>query len=231
MLLPKLADVNKAKALERKIEIDNVVALARQIDSLRATFAQERLAHDNWKNSSIEALNNQLQGLQDGIDAKKREISVLDEQRQKLIEPLDLEWTSLHSSQERLKEEKQELYLDQERFKDKVKDLEEEKLKVGHSLKKAKQNEQRTEKSLEEAEEIKEFTQKSSQDALVQKEQQENYFTSRNKDLEKSIQEYEVALKTIEIREQQVKDKESELLEREILLKDRQAMFERDKLR
>lgn len=231
MILPTKIDINKSKASERKIEIDNGVALARQIDSLRSTFVQERIAHEAWKKSQIEELNRQTEGLQDGIDAKKREIAQLDEQRQKLIEPLDAEWQKVNEKSAHLEEEKNELFLDKERFKDKEKLLEEEKLKVSNSLIKTIRNEQRTEKNLKEAEEAKKAIQKSLEESKITKFQQENYYLERNKDLEKEIETYQVALKTIEIREQEVKDKESELSERELLLKDRQAMFERNVLR
>ncbi len=231
MILPTVKDINKAKAQERKIEIDNGVALASQIDSLRATFAQERVAHENWKKSSIEALNQEIQGLQDGIDAKKREITQLDEQRRKLIEPLDLEWMKINAVKEILSREKEELVFKEENLQINVESLEQEELVVADTLKRAKQNEEKTQQNLRESEKLRQTAQKESQDTKVYRQGQEDYYQARNKDLEETIKTYEVALKTIEIREQTVKDKELELLEREILLKDRQAMFERNKLR
>lgn len=228
MILPAIKDINKAKAAERKIEIDNGVSLARQIDSLRATFAQERVAHDVWKKSSIEELDRQLQGYQDGIDAKKREIAELDEQRRKLIEPLDGEWEGINVAKVGLSEERKNLFLDTERFKEEAKELEREVLKVAKTLARAEENEVTSKKRLDEAEEYKAQAKKLYQEAVVSKEQHDTSYESRTRELEASIQEYQVALATISLREQEVKDKELELSEREVLLKDRQAMFERN---
>lgn len=228
MILPTKIDVSKAQANQRKIEIDNGVALARQIDSLRSTFAQERIAHETWKKSSIETLNRQLEGLQDGIDAKKREIVDLDEQRRKLLEPLNKEWENVNAEKENVRELRLELFLDQERHKENVNLLENSQNEIVKALKRAKQNEDKTEKALINVEELEESKQQAYRQSLEYTNNQKLYHQSRQQDIENLAREYEVALKTIEIREQEVKDKESELLERELLLKDRIAMHERN---
>lgn len=228
MILPAKLDINKAKAAERKIEIDNGIALAKQIDSLRSTFAQERVAHSRWKESSMEALNRDLQELQDGIDAKKKEITMLDEQKSKLQEPLNLEWENVNAEKLKVIELKHDLFLDQERNKEDKNSLDNEKQLVTQSLKRIKENEEKTEKLLISAEKLEKVKQIAYQETIDYKSSQEVYHQNRRRILEERIKEYEVALRTIEIREQEVKDKESELLEREILLKDRQAMFERN---
>lgn len=228
MILPAKIDVNKAKANERKIEIDNGISLARQIDSLRSAFAQEKILHGNWKKSATEELKQQLEGLQEGIDAKKKELIEIEEQRRKLIEPLDLEWQNLRYEQSKFVESKNEFFLDQERHQEESSNLDQEKTKVAHSLKRAIQNEEKTEKSLVDAQELEEMAKNRYQEASIFKIQQEDYYNQRNKEVDERYKEYEVGIKTIEIREQAVKDKESELSERETLLKDRQAMFERN---
>ncbi len=228
MILPTKIDVNKAQANQRKIEIDNGVALARQIDSLRSTFAQERVAHEMWKKSSIDELNRQMEGLQDGIDAKKREIIELDEQRRKLLEPLDKEWENVNVEKESIKEAKQELFLDQERHKEYAKVWSAKRNEIIEVIKDVKRYEEKTKTILISAKELEEVKRKDSEEIARERQQQEAYYQARRQSLDAEHREYEVALKTIELREKQVEEKESELLEREILLKDRIAMHERN---
>ena len=74
MILPSKIDINKSKALERKIEIDNGVALAKQIDSLRETFQKEKEIHDNWYKTSRETILKNLSELEEKVKEKEHEI-------------------------------------------------------------------------------------------------------------------------------------------------------------
>lgn len=215
MILPSKIDINKAKASERKIEIDNGVSIASQIDSLRATFAQEKAIHENWRKVSIEELNRQLEGLQQGIDAKKRELAVLAIEREKLISPLNEEWVKLNQEKEFISKEKHELFLDKERFKGEYFEFEKLKIKLEKSIENSELNEKEAELINAEANELKELAKQEYAIAISERENYGKQMDIKLLKLEEKRKEYEVSLKMIGIREKQVNDLESELITRE----------------
>jgi len=231
MLLPTRIDINKAKANERKLEIDNGLSLARQIDSLRNTFLEEKKVHELWLKTSREEILKEIADLNTELESKTHEVANLEKTRIELIKPLNLEWSNVNAEKEKLVEAQHELSLDHERLNADILTLENEKKEVALIRKQTKQNEINTEKALKEADELRVSTQKEYRDASIFRENQESYYERKVKSAEEREKEYEVALKTIEIREQGVKDKEAELLERETLLKDRTAMLQREILR
>lgn len=226
--MPTKIDLNKAKTAERKIEIDNGVALAGQIDSLRSTFAQERLVHEEWKKSSTEELKNQLKGLQDGIDAKNKEILILDKRRAALLEPLDKELKFIGKEKRELIQSQNEFFLDQERHQEKAANDEKNRLEIFSVLKRAKQNERNSKKALVNSKKLESDAQVIYEAARLSKEQHDAYYEKRKTEIDESYHKYEVANSTLTIREKAVEDKELELSERETLLKDRTSMQERN---
>lgn len=62
MILPKTVDINKAKAEERKREIDDGLILARKVDELRQLRVDMESNFETWR-------VNQTKVIQDEIDA------------------------------------------------------------------------------------------------------------------------------------------------------------------
>lgn len=227
MILPKKIDITKAQADERKREIDNGMALAHQVDDLRKTFQQEKLTHENWRKASIDELNNTLTKLDLDIQSKKGELVQIQEQRQELLKPLDVEWSVLNQEKVKIGEDRKHVMLDKESLKVNISKIKDDTDKIAEIITKVKRNEKDTEKAKSRASSLEEMAQREYEIARNERTEQNNIWEKKIIDINQKEKEYEVALQTIEIREQQVKDKESELAERELLLKDQYETLER----
>lgn len=97
-------------ANQRKGQIDEGIALAQKIDKLRATHSSLEQQHNEYVAKMKEILETQLRGLEEGIQAKKKELVIIEEERQKLLEPLDQAWDEYHEHETNLKVLEEELY-------------------------------------------------------------------------------------------------------------------------
>ncbi len=215
MILPQRKDLDKAKAFERKREIDNGIGLARQVDELRTTFAQEKLIHQNWLKSSREELLNTIKGLDDGIQQKKLELARIEEERRELLIPLDSKWSEVKKEKEIVKIQRNEFFLDKERFAKSESDLKNEQKRVSLLFEENTKAKRKIEGEKIESENLKKETLEEYRIAKEERNIQTTNYSKKLAEIDQREQEYEVALQTIKLKEKQVEEKELEIIERE----------------
>lgn len=95
-VLPQQKDILKAKADERKKEIDEGVALAARIDKLREMKVNEEQALFQWRETTIKTIQKEIDDyitVKENLRIQTEEAEV---RRKALIEPLDKEWEEIN---------------------------------------------------------------------------------------------------------------------------------------
>ena len=215
MILPKKLDLDKARAQERKQEIDNGVALATSVDKLRQLKAREEQGLKEWRESSLKLVQGEIDEIITQKNSILGELKTLEETRKELLKPLDMEWTEINKVKEEIKELTQLFNIKELQRKEEEQKIEEEKKKISEIVSQITQNEKETEKSKESAKSLKELAQKEYEIAREEHNTQTDTVERKLSDLSQREKEYEVALKIIEIREKEVKEKESDIINRE----------------
>lgn len=215
MLLPTRKDLDKVKADERKMLIDEGLTLAKRVDELRLMRLQMETNFEVWRKDKSEAIQTEINSLISKKDDLERDIAEKNKIREALLKPLDKEWSRVMEQKEKLDEDKKELFLDKERHKIETASLSKEREKLSESIKKAINNEEKTQRALENALNIEKQANQKAQKASDLLSETSKECEKRIIDLERKDEEYKVALKTIQIREKQVQEKEEELITRE----------------
>jgi len=213
-LLPK-KEIDRAKAMEREQFVKDGLVLAQRVDELRQVKATEEQKLKEWHENSIKVIQEDINKLSTEKNQLIIEIDNCREERKQLLKPLDKEWKELNQSKEELENKKIELFISQEQHRQNKDILEEEKKKISEIVSRITKNESETLKLKEEMASLKVLAQKEYEIAREEHISQTNIQEKKNQELNQREEEYKVALKTIEIREQQVKDKESNLITRE----------------
>lgn len=91
-LLPK-SEIDKAKASERKQEIDEGIKLARRVDNLREIVAAEEASLRKFRNDTVKVIYDEITQETIKLDALKGEVLRARKEREELQKPLDAEWT------------------------------------------------------------------------------------------------------------------------------------------
>jgi len=225
-ILPKKTDIDKAKADERRREIDEGMKLAKSVDKLREARLAEEKSLKEWRDNNLAKVQQEIDSKIQINDGLKIEIKEAEAHKKKLIEPLDKEWKEINLAREELKEEKERIYLSGEQLKLKEQKVEDEQREVCQIIVRQKQNEQKTIKAKDEAVSLKDLAQREYEVAREERIAQTDTYEKKLLGLSQRDKEYEVALQTIEIRENQVKEKEAELIKREKDLARRQRNFQ-----
>lgn len=227
MKLLSKSTVASDQARQRKAQIDEGLKLASKIDALRKTLAELEKQHSTYIAGMKYELENQTEGLIEGIKQKKKEIAELELERAILIEPLTAKWQEVNDKSQKLDvmvatASKTNLLLS--RGKEKY-DLLVKKAKDSFSRTRVKERElskvyAKAEDSLFEAEEIK----KSAED---EKEKQENSFKQREIELQDQERVNEFNALANENQKELLDEREVELNMRDRELKDRYETLER----
>jgi hypothetical protein len=215
MILPKKTDIDKQKNDERKRFIDEGVILATKVDKLRETSANEEKQLKDWRESSLKLVQTEIAQFIEEKETIKHEIDEARLEREELLKPLTKEWKEINEAKSKIGQDITENYIIGEQLKEEERKLDKEKKKLSNLISNAKQNETETEKAKQEAVSLKELAHREYEMA---REEHICQTDTHEKELSEVLQqkkEYKVALKTIEIRESQVKEKESDLLIRE----------------
>lgn len=214
-LLPRKIDIDKAKASERKREIDEGVKLATSIDKLRQQLSIEKKNLEDWRASNIAKVQQEIDSYLEVKENLRIETEKQEAYRKKLIEPLDKEWAEVNVIKKKTEEERFSLGLSREIIDTQFKDIEKEKSRLSEIIVKQKQNEKDTEKAKQEITSLKELAQKEYEMAREEHIAQSDRHEKKMIELSQREREYEVAQNVIKVRENEVKEKESELLLRE----------------
>lgn len=224
-ILPKKQDIDKQKANERKIQIDEGVALAKKIDMLREASLQEEKQLFEWRENNINKVKAEIEDYIIVRDNLKTQTEEAERHRKALLEPLDEEWVEINKVKDQLEKEKETVYLSGEQLKENEKYLEKERQKVSEIVSRVTQNEKESEKHKKEAVSLRELAQKEYEVAASERGIQNSTIERKISELSQKEREYEVALTTIQIRENEVNEKESDIIKRELHLESQQRLL------
>lgn len=101
--------IDSQKALERKIEIDEGVKLAKKVDTLRETIATEEKRLADFRIESLKTIQTEIRSYTDKRDTLANEIKSLEKIRIELQKPLDKEWDRVNKTREQVELEKAEI--------------------------------------------------------------------------------------------------------------------------
>ena len=93
-LLPK-NEIQEAKATAKRQESDEGLRLAKRIDRLRETYAEEEASLEKFRVRTIAQIHEETTPLIEKADGLRKEIVSLEAKRKELLEPLDKEWAEL----------------------------------------------------------------------------------------------------------------------------------------
>lgn len=116
-LLPVKRDIDKAKVIERKREVDSGIALARSLDKLRETFVNEKKNLLDYRENTLKVIQQEIDVLLREKEVLQEEIVRAREERKQLIIPLDKEWEYLTKTKEELMERESKLINKEQYFK------------------------------------------------------------------------------------------------------------------
>ncbi len=227
-VLPRKVDIDKARAQERKLEIDAGLSLAKRVDALRETKLQEEKNLREWRENSIKAVQYEIDQYCEERENLRKQNDAARQLRDKLLEPLDHEWTHLNKAKTEFSKEKETIYLSRESLKQEIKELADEWIKVSKALEKSNKNLHETEQAKLDIHSLKAMAEKEYELAKEERIEQTKIIERERENVRRLQLEYENGLSVIQSEEKIVKEKEEDLIIREKLLADRQAMLERN---
>ncbi len=191
------------------------IALAQKVDTLRETKALEEKRLKEWRDKAIKTIQQEIDDyitVRDNLQNQTEEAEVY---RKKLIEPLDKEWEEINAEKALIIKEKETIRISKLSIIEQTGKVKIDLKKVSDVIARLKTKENETEKiqkhtvSLHEM--AKEDRELARRERIAQTESHENKMLG----LSQKEKEYEVALTTIQIRENAAKEKELELITRE----------------
>lgn len=214
-------------AMERKSQIDEGVKIAQKIDILRTDLTTLQTQHDKFVTGMDSELRSRIQPLIAQENSLKREITVLEDKKAKLLIPPNEMWKEINQRMtdddlfKAILQGKESKLAERERIQDKRDQ------KSKDITAKANARDRESVKAYNEALDSRATAESLRQIVLQQKDIQEKMFDDREKEIagrESSIEAYEFSLK---MRDEQADIREEEIKNKEIQLADRQATLER----
>lgn len=95
-LLPK-SEIDRAKATEKKREIDEGLKIAQRIDNLRETQAETETALEKWRRETVALIHEEISKEAYKRDELKGLNARLERERDELQKPLDDEWVKVRA--------------------------------------------------------------------------------------------------------------------------------------
>lgn len=227
MKLLEKRQIDKSKAIERKIEVDSGINLAKKIDTLRETSLKEEKQLYEWRASSIKKVQYEIDQFieeRDNLEKQNNEARTL---RNNLLKPLDNEWIEVSKVKIQIGLDKCVIEEDRKLLDVDIEDIKQNKLKISQIVVKSKQNEIETEKVKSETISLKDLAQREYDIIREEHNEQTERYENKIFELSQREKEYEVAISIIKIRENEVKEKESELLKDKAHLESQQAQLRR----
>ena len=219
--------VNTEVAHQKKLQIDEGVAIAKKVDALRNTLAGLEKQHSLFLQGMEKELKLKTERLTEEIYSREKEILTLQAKKAELERPLTQKWYEVNKQDEYLKLKIIEIEQEKADFDKKKERLEEKLKKESDTLSLIKIRERELVKVLDKAEENAKDTERIKQETIVLKEKQDKYAEIKEQQLnarELSITSYEFTLK---MKAEQLEIKEKEIADEKIRLLDMRATLER----
>lgn len=93
-------EIQRRKSEERRQEIEEGLKVARRVDALRETLASEETSLEQYRSSTLKAIQNDLQETADKKNSLLSEIAILERRRSQLQVPLDAAWSQARALRE-----------------------------------------------------------------------------------------------------------------------------------
>ncbi len=209
-------EINQKKTSERKLEIDEGIKLAKKVDSLRETFTEEQRNLEKFRSGTTKAVYEEIDCLISKKTDLVSEIEVLKENREKLLIPLDEEWSKINEREKEIALLESKVILKKELLDKNLKESDLKLTEIKYSENRIDFLESEAEeKSIRAVQALKE-AQKSLQDAEVVK---KNIYIHSEKTLAQ-LMERELAVA--------IRERETEIKSEQII-KDRKALDDRER--
>lgn len=215
MILPKKIDIDKAKASERKIQIDEGVALAKKIDFLRETALKEEKNLFEWRENNLNKVKYEIGQFIEERDNLEKQNNEARQIRDALLKPDVKQVQTELKIMVNTELEKRGVYLSGEVLKEEEKKLMEEKEKISQISAIIKKQQDETEKAKSETISLKEMARREYEIAKEERTKQTETVEKALFETHKREREYEIALSTVEFREKEIKEKEVDIIKRE----------------
>lgn len=215
LILPRKLDLDKARADERKQEIDAGISLAKRVDELRRLKDEEERRLNEWRDNTLKIVRKEVNDVIEQKNNLKGELETLRDERKELLKPLNKEWEEINKVKERLSKEKENIYILKEQLEVEEEKIDKEKEKVSKIVSQITQKENETEKTKQNILTLKELAQKEYEIAHEEHISQTSAEEKVLQDLHKRKAEYESGIIINKKEEEAIKEKESELIIRE----------------
>lgn len=107
-LLPK-SELDKKKADEQRLDVEEGLKLARRIDNLREVIVEEEANRAKYRHEQLERISHEIQEATQRRDTTRKEADDAEDRRKKALEPLDEKRKELERKEEELSAKESEL--------------------------------------------------------------------------------------------------------------------------
>lgn len=226
-LLPK-SELTKAIASEQKMTVDEGAKLARRIDSLREIAAQEEVSLEKFRRETVAKIHEQITKLAAERDEIEADVALAALDLKEKRKPLDKEWEKVVEERKELESRGEKATLRENFLRDEEEAVRRDCKEVEIELTKANQYRLLGESRLRDAEQAAEKAELAQKAADVAEKEAKELKESTEREVTHRISVVESLEKNATVRETELAAREKELVDGLRLLKDREAMLERN---
>lgn len=214
-LIPKKTDIDIAKSRERKMEIDEGMNLARQVDDLRRIKAEEEKHILEYRNGMMKVIRAEIDSLVEDRDNLFRANTRARLEREKLLEPLDTEWQDVNLEKESLRKEREELFISRETLKIEEKNDKKIKQSIVLLVEKSKKKEIEAQKLFAESVTFHENAKSELEKRKSERQAQNASYQKKMREMQIKEDSYLNGIKINEMDEKKLREWENDLITRE----------------
>jgi len=192
--LLKKSEVDQAKALDRQREINEGLKIAKRVDILRETHAQEETSLQTFRQKTLAEIHEEITKKTEERDNLADEVRKLERRKEEALKPLTEEQESLSKQRTSLEKERVSFDREQERLRVLIKTADDAVYKAKLERDKAEDDRKRSAALLLEANEAKELA----KEALKEAKEQREIATEVRKSAEEGLLQRELAIASVE---------------------------------
>lgn len=228
MRLLKKSEVSIAKAAEKKREIDEGLKLARRIDGLRETWAEEDAAFQKFRSETIAKIHDDITKEQEKLGPLKKEVKELEESKAEALKPLTEEKAALKRERAELDRQREEADERESLLRDKERKAELALKRATATVTRAELRENDADSRLQHAaQQDEQATLANARAQKVKADADERYRKVNQELLHRDMMASERE-RSVTLREESLARKWKEFIAERTLFKDRKATFERE---
>jgi len=219
--------VNTVMAGQRKSQIDEGVVIARKIDALRQDLSSLEKQRDVFLSSATTALKDKTEKLNDEIFYKEKIVKELEEERKKLLEPLDIKWDEVAEEEDRLIAFKEELVSKEKILYSKEVEIEEKYRELSLEEERMEDLKKQINLQVDKVQDSSIQAQNILVSALDKEVEIEAKLEAKKQKIDNKEQEVLIRERNIVLRENIIKQNEEEIIKTKLQLADQRATLER----